>query len=477
MYNPKPISVNKDFMTHAAKHLGFGKNDIHRPCELIDGEIDAGATDISMTHAVSDKYPGKRMIEIKGNGRGFPPHPKDSIIEELGQLGKKKDITNSDIQEMITGTFGIGTSEALKEYIRQGAIVDIHSESINGQWADVEGKLVDGVPCFGLKDENSYGISLQPESGTTIKVDKLSLNLIKSKMISHIQTSYFPMYQYYRDNSISFNISYNNENIQFHDPLFGHLKDEENLVKSWYAINNSGGDSYEIRVTLLYPKFPMRYASELIPVYENSDTLSRDNAGIYFQHGGKYVTLGNRYFGYTTDGEERAYGHNLQHIRVHVKNLDNTRTTGLRVCKSEWELNFDDKNQKDLAIKIANMVSIAESEYISYQASAPRFEIDKRTLRDKTNEQLNVIHEGNNPAGMTFQYLSELKVSNKKKTTSMNDRMFTYDYNGTKDGIGLKSIKLTLNTSHPRVQTKCKTNTNAVKFLVNQIMAIRTIDG
>ena len=106
-----------------------------------------------------------------------------------------------------------------------------------------------------------------------------------------------------------------------------------------------------------------------------------------------------------------------------------------------------------------------------------RFEIDKRTLRDKTNEQLNVIHEGNNPAGMTFQYLSELKVSNKKKTTSMNDRMFTYDYNGTKDGIGLKSIKLTLNTSHPRVQTKCKTNTNAAKFLVNQIMAIRTIDG
>ena len=477
MHNPKPISVNKDFITHAAKHLGFGKNPLHRPCELIDGEIDAGATDIAVTHGTSAKYTGKKMIQIKGNGRGFPPHPKDSIIEELGQLGKKKDITSSDIQEMITGTFGVGTSEALEDFINQGAIVDIHSEAINGQWADVEGKLVDGVPCFGLKDEKSYGISLQPESGTTIKVDNLSLSLRKSKMVSHIQTSYFPMYQYYRDNSIPFNISYNGEDIKFHDPFFGHLKDEKYFIESQYDTCTSGDDSYEIRVTLLYPKFSMKYASELIPTYEDSESLSPSNAGIYFQHGGKYVTLGNRYFGYTSDGNERAYGHNLRHIRVHVKNLDNTRTTGLRVCKSEWELNFSNKNQKDLAIKIANMVTNAESKYISYQASAPRFEIDKRTLRDKTNEQLNVIHEGNNPTGMSFQYLSELKLSNKKKTTSMNDKMFTYDYNGTKDGIGLKSIKLTLNTSHPRVMNKCKNNTNAVKFLVNQIMAIRTIDG
>tara|TARA_B110001454_G_C12709498_1_gene430106 strand:- start:73 stop:1521 length:1449 start_codon:yes stop_codon:yes gene_type:complete len=378
------LGINKEAAPTLIKNTGFSPED--NIFELTDGSIDSQAKNINIDYKSSEKFkskesPDAKYVRVSDDGTGFD-NPYIGILEELGQLGKRNKSKTKKI-----GEFGFGTTVALASTVMEGGDSQVKSIDKKNRKATVNFEYrAETGDVFLHPSKNNTKVPFIP-SGTTIVLNGLKTSMSEDAFRRLLSVTYYPSSHKALGDSKGIHISLNNIPIEFHNPLFDNIQENEGVLeRDEFTVDLPKYGLYKVRWTQLFPEFVNQHGKVFTGIAweKNSNAALRStNSGIYWKRNGRYTSLGSAFFGKDTKGKNvRKQGHNLNGVRIEIENI--VPCTGNEKVTESAEINksnvsfkkmMDDLDMKLLWEKVSKLVTERESVFKTIQSGNNSYKV------------------------------------------------------------------------------------------------------
>ena len=438
-------TIHTDALSTVIKATGFGADNMI--FEIIDGSKDAGAKNIDIIYKNSDKYDGRKYVRNSDDGHGFN-NPCVSVPKDLNVAGAKNK------KENVTGAFGIGSSVAVIKNAMDGGESACKSTDKLGRRAGGSWEYNPENPNLPNAYFDNENEQTDLASGTVITLNGLDIDMTAEHLSQLISTTYYPSSQKALGAKDGIAITMDNgkvkKSIEFHDPFFDEFPENENVLEKGESFVQTIYGKYKIRWVQIFPKFLDEHETIFTgdaPFEGSSGKLKSTNSGIYMKRFGRYMSLGNAFFGRDKRGGVRRSGHNLNGVRIELENVDpvegnekKLETAEINKSNVSWSALLIKEGFQPLWDEISKVVTELESKYVAYREKMGSL-FNKRNSVDNItkaiNERLQEL-----PGRFTTGYVPYVKV---KYIDEENVNPISFEKNGKTSLDKKRTIIFTIN--------------------------------